>query len=136
MRMTWMSLSIFQVVFPKFWRSLGQLFGVNSYTNPSCCEKDLVTRHCCDPCRATQGRAHNVAANSHNLEMSRGCRATSPIPPKKGLCRTDLATPLSLCRGRSSLQKRIALHGGVATALTPIALHCATKEEEGEARIV
>ena len=38
-----------------------------------------------------------------------------------------LATALSLCRWKKSLQKRIALHGGVAATLTPIALHCATK---------
>ena len=50
--------------------------------------------------------------------MSTGCRATHPIPPpKKGPCRTYLATPLSLCRRRSSLQKRLALHGGVAAIL-------------------
>ena len=61
------------------------------------------------------------------LEMSRGCRATSPIPTKKRPCRTYLATPMSLCRGKSLLQKRIAFFGGVAATLTPMALHCATK---------
>ena len=30
--------------------------------------------------------------------------------------------------GRSSLQKRIALHGSVAATFTPIGLHCATKQ--------
>ena len=34
---------------------------------------------------------------------------------------------LSLCRNEICLQKRIALHRGVAATLTPIALHCATK---------
>ena len=62
------------------------------------------------------------------LEMSRGCRATSPIPLQNRPCHTYLATPLSLCRRESSLQKRITLHGGVAATLTPIALHCATKD--------
>ena len=40
-----------------------------------------------------------------------------------------LATPLSqsLCREEACLQKRLALHGGVAATLTPIAPHCATK---------
>ena len=57
------------------------------------------------------------------LEMSRG---TPPPPQKKTLSHLS-CHPLSLCRGESSLQKRIALHGGVAAALTPIALHCATK---------
>ena len=41
--------------------------------------------------------------------------------------RTYLATPLSLFRWEIPLQKRIVLHGGVAAALTPIALHHATK---------
>ena len=59
------------------------------------------------------------------LEMSRGCRAAPSLPSKKRPCRTYLATLLSLCRRRSSLQKRIALHGGLAATLTPIALHCA-----------
>ena len=72
--------------------------------------------------------AHTVSQQIPAIsEVSRGCRATSPIPPKKRPCRTYLATSLSLCRGKSSLQKRIALHGGVAATLTPIALHCATK---------
>ena len=35
------------------------------------------------------------------LEMSRGCHATSPIPPKKRPCRTYRATPLSLCHGKA-----------------------------------
>ena len=35
--------------------------------------------------------------------------------------------PPCQCRGEVSLQNRIALHGGVAATLTPIALRCATK---------
>ena len=35
---------------------------------------------------------------------------------------------VNLLRGNFCLQKRIALHGGVAATLTPIALHFATKE--------
>ena len=55
---------------------------------------------CCDLCRVMQCRAHSVAAHP------------SPSPP--------------MCRGEMSLQKWIVLHGGVATTLTSIALHCAT----------
>ena len=35
------------------------------------------------------------------------------------------------CRGKVSFRKRIALHGGVAATLTPIALHCTTKYSGG-----
>ena len=51
---------------------------------------------------------------------SRGFRATPLIPHKRRPCRTYLATPLPLCRKRSTLQERIALHGGVAATLSPI----------------
>ena len=64
------------------------------------------------------------------FEMLRGCRATPPmhqVTPKEKHCRTHLATPLSPCRAEACLQKRIALHRGVAATLTPIALHCATQ---------
>ena len=45
----------------------------------------LVSHHCCHLCRATQCRAPSVVAIPAILEMSRGCRATSPTlpPPKK-----------------------------------------------------
>ena len=83
--------------------------------------------HCCDPCGATQCRAHGFAANSLNFRDVAGVSHYASQTPQKRPCRTYLATPLSLCRRRSSLQKRIALHGSVAATLTPTALHCATK---------
>ena len=86
----------------------------------------LVAHCCCDPCRATQCRAHSVAANPADLEMSQGCRAT-PLQPSQKDPVAPILPPLCQCRGEISLQKWIALHGGVAATLTPTALHCATK---------
>ena len=64
------------------------------------------------------------------LEMSRGVALhPPPLPPPK----KDLVAPI-LC-GEMSLQKRIALHGGVAAILTPIALHCATKPPKPRQKI-
>ena len=87
-----------------------------------------VAHHCCDPCCATQCRTHNVAPNSRNFQDVAGMSSCISHAPQKRPCRTYLATPLSLCRREICLQKRIALHGGVAATLTQIALHCATKE--------
>ena len=80
--------------------------------------------------------AHTVshATNPRNFRDVEGVSRYIPHPPKDRPCRTYLATPPSLCRGESSLQKRIALHGGVAATLTPIALHCATKPEKCPSR--
>ena len=75
-----------------------------------------VSHHCCDPCRrcrATQCRAHGVAANSRNFRDVTGVSRTFPLPTRRP-CRTYLATPLSLRRGESCLNKCIALHRGVA----------------------
>ena len=86
---------------------------------------------CRDPNRATQCRAHSVAANSRSFrDVARVWRYTPPTVTKK-TCRTYLATSLCQCRKEIALQKRIALHGGVAATLTPIALHCATKARRG-----
>ena len=75
------------------------------------------------------------------LEMSQECRATPHQKtvsqlfshPLSQLCSEEQTGEVShwkcqRCRGKISLGKRIALHGGVAATLTPIALHCATKE--------
>ena len=87
----------------------------------------LVAHTCSDPNRATQCRAHNVATDSRSFrDVARGCRATPLQRSQKRPCRTYLATPLSVLQGHF-LAKRIALHGGVAATLTPIALRCATK---------
>ena len=52
------------------------------------------------------------------LEIVAGVsRYMPPPPPQKEPCRTHLVTPLSLCRGEVSLQKRLMLHGGVAVPL-------------------
>ena len=60
--------------------------------------------------------------------MSRGCHVTPLQPSQNRPCCTYLATPPPRqCRKEISLQTRIALHGGAAATLTPIALHCATK---------
>ena len=85
-----------------------------------------MAHHCCDPCRATHCRAQSVAANSRYFRGVAGMSLYTPHSPSKRLCCTCLATPLSLCRRESSLQKRIALNGGVAATLTPVTLHCAT----------
>ena len=90
---------------------------------------------------------HNVAHRvSHHIpaesEMSRQNRAT---PPPKSRCRTFLRAPLShfpLIRssqgvrwagggycGTFGFQKRIALQGGAAATVTPVALLCATKHD-------
>ena len=53
-----------------------------------------------------------------------------PHPPsKKNDLVATILPPLCHC-GESSLQKRIALYGGVAATLTPMALHCASKALE------
>ena len=82
------------------------------------------------------------------LRMSQECRATLPprtvshlFPHPSQLCaecsgqrRTDVRLEgeashwkCQRCRGKVSFRKRIALHGGVAAAITPIVLHYATK---------
>ena len=76
------------------------------------------------------------------------CRAKIALHPAKSRCRTFLWTPPShfplICsrqeakggvlrragggyRGTFGFRKRIALHGGVAATVTPVALLCATK---------
>ena len=71
------------------------------------------------------------------------CRAKIALHPPKSGCRTFLRTPLSHFllirsrqgarragggyRGTFGFRKRIALRGGVAATVTPVALHCATK---------
>ena len=46
----------------------------------------LVAHTCCDPNRATQCRAHSVAANSRNFRDVAGVsRCTPPTPAKKTL---------------------------------------------------
>ena len=74
--------------------------------------------------------SHSIAVSRYTAPLSAGVSRCIPIPMQERPCRTSL-TSLSLCRGESSLQKRIALHGGVAATLTPIALHCATKPKTG-----
>ena len=56
----------------------------------------LVSHHCCDPCRATECRAH-VAANSHNFRGVARVSRYITHPPQRKPCRTYLATPLALC---------------------------------------
>ena len=81
------------------------------------------------------------------------CRAKIALHPPKSRCRTFLRTPLShfpLIRSRQGVQragggyrgtfgfrKRIALQGGIAATVTPVALLCATKHsmEEGKSAI-
>ena len=41
----------------------------------------LVAHHCWDPCRATQRRAHNVAANSRSFRDVAGMSRYIPHPP-------------------------------------------------------
>ena len=71
------------------------------------------------------------------------CRAKIALHPPKSRCRTFLRTPLShfpliRCRqgarragggyrGTFGFRKRIALQGGIAATVTPVALLCATK---------
>ena len=71
------------------------------------------------------------------------CRAKIALHPPKSRCRTSLRTPLSHFplirssqgarpagggyRGTFGFQKRIALQGGIAATVTPIALLCAAK---------
>ena len=71
------------------------------------------------------------------------CRAKIALHPPKSRCRTFLRTPLSHFplirsrqgarragggyRGTFGFRKRIALQGGVAATVTPVALNCATK---------
>ena len=71
------------------------------------------------------------------------CRAKIALHPRKSRCRTFLRTPLShfpLIRSRQGVRragggyrgtfgfrKRIALQGGIAATVTPVALLCATK---------
>ena len=71
------------------------------------------------------------------------CRAKIALHPPKSRCRTFLRTPLSHFplirsrqgarragggyRGTFGFRKRIALQGGVAATVTPVALLCATK---------
>ena len=93
---------------------------------------------CCDPNRATQCRAHNVAADSRSfrdvIEMPRNTptkhRVAPAFPPPWRSCvrcvleRGEVSHwKCQRCRRNISFRKRIALHGGVAATLTPIALH-------------
>ena len=71
------------------------------------------------------------------------CRATIALHPLKSRCRSFLRTPLSHFplvrsrhgarraggghRGTFGSRKRIALQGGIAATVTPVALLCATK---------
>ena len=71
------------------------------------------------------------------------CRAKLALNPPKSRCRTFIQTPLSHLplvrsrqgarragggyRGTFGFRKRIALQGGVAATVTPVALLCATK---------
>ena len=69
--------------------------------------------------RATHCRAQSVAANA--------CSSRDVgNPSQKRPCRNQLATPLAMSRG-NVLAKTDRATRGVAAALTPIALHCATK---------
>ena len=78
------------------------------------------------------------------------CRAKIALHPRKSRCRTFLRTPLShfpLIRSRQGVrragggyrgtfgfQKRIALQGGIAATVTPVALLCATKKDQQKIR--
>ena len=71
------------------------------------------------------------------------CRAKIALHPPKSRCRTSLRTPLPHFplirsrqgarqagggyRGTFGFRKRIALQGGIAATVTPVALLCATK---------
>ena len=90
------------------------------------CFQSLVAHHCCDPCRATQCRAHSVAANFRSFRNVAGVSRYTLQPSQKKTLSHPSCHPLSVSQ-RNILAKRIALHGGVAATLTPVALHCATK---------
>ena len=77
------------------------------------------------------------------LPQNQRCRAKIALHPPKSRCRTFLWTPLSHLplirsrqgvrragggyRGTFGFRKRIALHGGIAATVTPVAQLCATK---------
>ena len=100
----------------------------------------LVAHPCGDPNRATQCRAWSVASNSRRI---RDVAPISRYTPPKSRCRTFLRTALSHCplirsrqgarragggyRATFGFRKRIALQGGIAATVTPVALLCATK---------
>ena len=109
----------------------------------------LVAHTCCAPNRATQCRAHIVPATSRGFRDVAGMSRSTPPPPKHHVApvfpppvaivfgvfwrERRLGVTLEVshwkcqkCRGKISFRKWIALHEGVATTLTPIALHCAT----------
>ena len=83
---------------------------------------------CCDPLIARHSVAHRVSQQIPAvLEMWRGGVPLHPSNPRGKDPVAPILPPPCQCRGEISLQKRIALHGGGAATLTPIALHCATK---------
>ena len=79
------------------------------------------------------------------------CRAKIALHPLKSRCRTFLRTPLSHFplvrsrqgarragggyRGTFGFRKRIALQGGIAATVTPVALLCATKNPRNTRRM-
>ena len=85
---------------------------------------------CCDPDRATQCRAHNVAAISRSFRGVAGLsRYTPPTLTKMTLSHQSCHPPLSVLQG-NFLAKNGSRYTGVytvAATLTPITLHCATK---------
>ena len=108
----------------------------------------LVAHTCSDPNRATQCRAHNVAADSRSFRDVTGMSRYTP--PKDRVAPVFPTPPVAVVFGvfwkdknrrkiagggchtgsvKISFRQWIALHGGVAATLTPIALHCATKRE-------
>ena len=113
----------------------------------------LVARTCCDPNRATQCHAHTVVSRQipTGLEMSQECRATTPpkdrfapvfSPPRHSCARSVLerrkkidvrlegggvALEVPEMSQENVLPKTDRATRGVATTLTPIALHCAAK---------
>ena len=92
----------------------------------------LASHHCCDPCRATRCRTHNVAANFCKFQDVAGMSRYTPMHPKKDPVASVLPPHChneyfncQRCRGSISKRKRIALHGGGAATLSHVALHCA-----------
>ena len=97
---------------------------------------------CGDPNRATQCRAQSVASNSRRIRgVAPKSRYTPPdqgaflrIPSRRTFLSHSQQAGEGVSRragggyrGTFGFRKRIALQGGVAATVTPVALLCATK---------
>ena len=96
---------------------------------------------CGDPNRATQCRASSVASNSRRIrDVAPKSRYTPPPQIKVSHLSLDPLSHFPLIRSRHGVWRagggyrgtfgfrtRIALQGGIAATITPVALLCATK---------